>query len=121
MSATHRIASASVINLPLRRQGNQVSLTLDIRSWWIAVAGLVSVLLLAATVIAANASTALSWSIRDSRDELQRINDSRTELVARMSALDDREVLLKLAEASGMAAAHSILYLVEDGPHTAAR
>lgn len=118
---TRRIANASVINVPLRKQGAYLSLTLDLHSWCIVGAGLLCATLLTGAVIAANLSAAISWNIRDSRAQLVTLSDARSELVAKISTLDDRETLQRLAEQSGMTAARSVQYLVEEGPHTAAR
>lgn len=121
MHATRHIATATIINSPIRRSGDRVSLTMDLGSWQLLGAAMLVTALFAATVVSANLSAAVAWRIRDARTELRQLTDERTELVARIAALDDRDTLLELAERSGMTAATSVRYLVEEGPHTAAR
>jgi hypothetical protein len=66
-------------------------------------------------VIEANALASGTWQMRDIERQLDVVRMEHDALVARRASLDDRTVLLQLAELSGLVPATAVRYVFEKG------
>jgi hypothetical protein len=111
MTSVHRITT-----IPQRERAASRSAPTRLVGWVnvaLAAAALVALLVY---VVEANAIASGTWQLRDIEGQLSVVRTDHDALVAQRASLDDREVLLQLAEQSGMVPATAVRYVFEKGP-----
>jgi len=76
----------------------------------------ISLFMLFYYVVQSNDVAVQVWHSRDTQERLTILRDNRNALVARQSALDDRQQLIALAQDAGMVPAVGVVYLVQPLP-----